>query len=62
MRKILIISSLVLTMTGCFVSRTEERVRDEGTTTSGVGRRCGNEICAPDQRCVESDRGFFHCD
>ena len=58
MRNVMIVSSLLLAMTGCFVSHTKEKE----VSTSGVGRRCGNEICAADERCVQSDSGAFHCE
>jgi hypothetical protein len=57
---IVIVSALMLSMTGCFVSHTTKE--KEVPTTSGVGRRCGNEICAADERCVQSDNGYFHCE
>ena len=63
MKSMLIVGSLMLAMTGCFVSHTtKETERDVGTTTSGAGRRCGSEICAPDQRCVEASSGYFRCE
>ena len=54
----MIVSSLLLAMAGCYVSHTKEKE----VSTSGVGRRCGNEICAGDERCIQSDSGTFHCE
>ena len=50
--------------TGCFVSHTtkEREVPTASDATSGAGRRCGNEICTPDRRCVEGHSGYFHCE
>jgi hypothetical protein len=55
----MIVSSLLLAMTGCFISHTKE---EREVSTSGVGRRCGNEICAADEKCIQSDSGTFHCE
>ena len=64
MRSMMLVGSLLLAMTGCFVSHTtkEREVPIAPSATSGAGRRCGNETCTPDQRCVEGSSGYFHCE
>ena len=57
-------AAVLLATTGCFVSHTtkEREVPTASDATSGAGRRCGNEICTPDRRCVEGHSGYFHCE
>jgi hypothetical protein len=64
MRSMMLVGSLLLAMSGCYVSHTtkEKEVPIAPSATSGAGRRCGNETCTPDQRCVEGSSGYFHCE
>jgi hypothetical protein len=59
MRSTLLVTCLMLmTLPGCFISRTKEKE----VSTSHTGQACGSHVCAPDEDCVRTSSGTFHCE
>jgi hypothetical protein len=57
MRSALLVTCLLMALPGCFISRTKEK-----EVSSHSGQACGTHVCAPDEDCVRTSSGAFHCE